>query len=141
MATVNSDQFANTVAVPQINLDPRDLKGRLRVAYATWTTSSPAQNDRVNLFTLPAGARILTGKAAFEAMGAGAKLDVGVLALITKYANTVDVAAAGQADFANTIALLVGDILASDTIIQARMAGAAWANGAKAAVQMFWVID
>lgn len=57
--TTNSTQYANRVASPQV-MNPSQYAGaQLRVMSAMITYASQASGDIVNLFKLPAGARVV----------------------------------------------------------------------------------
>ncbi len=126
MATFNSNEWANRVAVPPVMNAAYVEGGRVRIQWFSWTTVSPAQNDLVNLCRVPAGSKILSGFVQFEAMGASATLDIGTSASATKYASAINVASIGTGSFANTAALNFGLVLTADEYIVAKMSGAAW---------------
>ena len=53
----NSVQYAKTVDTPSVKLDTTELHGRVRVAYADFTSASA--QETINMFKLPDGARII----------------------------------------------------------------------------------
>jgi len=55
MASTNSTEYANYVAVPRVNNAPGKWYGKLRVFEANVTLASQADGDTVNLFILPKG--------------------------------------------------------------------------------------
>jgi hypothetical protein len=79
MATFNSTQYANTVAVPAVMNDACDEHGRVRVAAFTYTQSGAgADGDNVLLAKLPGGnVRVLQISVTYSAFGASRTLKVG----------------------------------------------------------------
>lgn len=59
MATTNSTEYANVVATPTVFNRTQFEHGGLRVRSATYTFAAQASGDIINLFKLPAGARVL----------------------------------------------------------------------------------
>lgn len=108
-ATFKSDQVTNYTASPPTMLDPSD-DGRVRCKRFTWTGDA-AQNDTVHLFDLPPGARVLHGRVDFTDFASTVTMDIGTAvdgAVVDEdhWAAAIDVSgAAGDSDFANTIAL------------------------------------
>lgn len=102
MADFNSVQYGkrgSLVRAPDF-LSPIELSGRIRMAYADYVDNNVlAQNDRVLLFDLPAGARPLFYIVWHGAFGASTTLDIGYGALDAAtenaFASALDVAAAG----------------------------------------------
>lgn len=141
MATFNSNEWANRVAVPPVMNAAYVDGGRVRVQTFSWTTVSPSINDLVNLCRIPAGSKILSGFVQFEAMGASATLDIGTAASAQKYAAAINVAAIGTASFANTAALNFALVLTADEYIVAKMSGAGWANAKSVNGYIMYVKD
>ncbi len=79
MATLYSDQATNYNAVPQVKNKTQDMAGRIRVAFAKVTLDAltGSGTDSVEMFRLPAGARILEGILSSAALGASTSLVVG----------------------------------------------------------------
>jgi hypothetical protein len=72
---VLSDQIAQSNGENSSFLHPRDLEGRMRVAWFSYTkplNTAIALNSVLALTKLPAGARIIRGEIRHEAFGAGA---------------------------------------------------------------------
>ena len=120
MATVYSVQKTKwDQNVPSEKIDTTELAGRVRVAFAEYeaATATPlAQNDVVQMFNLPNGARIVSGRLAHDGLGGSATLSVGYAAHTNAAGTAVSAAAAayraaatavnaGAANAANTIAL------------------------------------
>ena len=114
MATVYSDvQTQRTQNTPREHVKANELGGEVRVARATYEASSLASGDIIEMFTLPDGARILSGSLAHDAMGSSTTLSVGFAA--HKDADGTDVsasAAAYKAAAASTSAQIV-DVVAT----------------------------
>jgi hypothetical protein len=132
MATLNSLEYANTVAVPIIKNDTNIKGGKLRhlwFSYATATATPVSNGDVIIIGGLGTGDRISSGYVTFGAMGASATLSIGTTADAVHYANAIDVSAAGQTSFANTATLNFGEILAASTTLQLTAGGANYASG------------
>ena len=117
MATVYSVQKTKwDQNVPSEKIDTTELAGRLRVAFAEYEASSLAINDVVEMFNLPNGARIVSGRLAHDALNSSTQLSVGYAAHTNSAGSTVALdadaykaaassASASAANVANTIAL------------------------------------
>lgn len=146
MTAYNSTQETKRTAIPPKPLDTNELKGRVRIAHFRFVV--PAGNaaiaDTVNLTAIPAGARIIGGNAAWEAMSTGAgtaQIQIGTSATANAYLDTTSVDAAGSAAFANTVALAYGTEVADETVIVATVAGEAWAAGKVLTGHLLYVLD
>jgi len=84
MATTNSTQYGNTVAVPPVMNAVNAEHGRVRVAAFDYTQAAQGSaGDDVNLVKLPAGSiRVLSVYVAFSAFGASRTLDLGYGAIV-----------------------------------------------------------
>ena len=117
MATVYSVQKTKwDQNVPSEKIDTTELAGRVRVAFAEYEASSLASGDVVQMFNLPNGARIVSGRLAHDALNSSTTLSVGYAAHTNAAGTAVSAAAAayraaatavnaGAANAANTIAL------------------------------------
>lgn len=114
MATLYGTQMTAMRAVPQQKLRPDEWGGEVRVAYFDWTADA-AQNDFVELTKLPLGSRILGGRLDFTAFGASVTLDIGDETTENLFLSAKDVSAAGQSDFANTVALGLDSVVVAAT--------------------------
>ena len=143
MATYSSTQYSNYTSVPANLVKPNELGGRQRVAYFSVTTSAFASTgDTINLTTLPKGARIVGGRIAWAANAASTTLTVGTSASATRYLGSTAVgASAGAADFANTVALNLGDELTAITVLVATPGGATWTAGTSILGYVEYVVD
>jgi hypothetical protein len=117
MATVYSVQKTKwNQNVPSEKIDTTELAGRVRVAFAEYEAASLAINDVVEMFNLPNGARIVSGRLAHDALNSSTQLSVGYAAHTNSAGSTVALdadaykaagssASATAANVANTIAL------------------------------------
>lgn len=134
MATHYSDQIQNIDAVPRVKLPPRDYRGRTRKLWFDFTVpaGNAAVNDLVELVEVPAGCRINGGYFAAEAMttgGGNASIQIGDGTAAAKYLGTTNIDAAAEANFANTIALAFGEVVATTFRLTAKAITEAWAAG------------
>lgn len=111
MATTNSTQYGNTVAVPPVMNAVHEAHGRVRVAAFDYTQSGAGTaGDLVNLVQLPAGAiRVLSVYVAFSAFGASRTLDLGYGAY-TELSDGSTTAADADAISANTSIATAGNV-------------------------------
>ena len=117
MATVYSIQKTKwDQNVPSEKIDTTELSGRVRVAHAEFEASSLASGDVIQMFNLPNGSRIISGRLAHDALGSSTTLSVGYAAHTSSAGSTVALdadaykaaassASASAANVANTIAL------------------------------------
>ena len=114
MATVYSIQKTKwDQNVPSEKIDTTELSGRVRVAHAEYEASSLASGDVIQMFNLPNGSRIISGRLAHDALGSSTTLSVGYAAHNNAAGTAVSAAAAAyKAAAASTSAQKV-DILAT----------------------------
>jgi aspartate 1-decarboxylase len=117
MATVYSIQKTKwDQNVPSEKIETTELAGRVRVAFAQYEAASLAINDVIQMFNLPNGARIVSGRLAHDALNSSTQLSVGYAAHTSSAGSTVALdadaykaaassASASAANVANTIAL------------------------------------
>jgi len=117
MATVYSIQKTKwDQNVPSEKIETTELAGRVRVAFAEYEAASLAVNDVIQMFNLPNGARIVSGRLAHDALNSSTQLSVGYAAHTNSAGSTVALdadaykaaassASASAANVANTIAL------------------------------------
>ena len=125
MTTFNSDQYQQLIPHPTpipggyrlgagTKVQPHDLGGRVRVMYAHWPGRAGLSNyDRVNLFVLPKGARILHFHMVHGAFGDSVQLDIGTMANPQKY--YIDYVAVDAESY--TVQLFNNEPLEEDTLI------------------------
>ena len=146
----NSTQYAKTVAASPSKISTTELHGRVRVAYADFT--SAAAQETINMFKLPDGARIIGGRLNHAALGSSTTVSVGHAAYVNAAGTTValDVdeykAAASSASatgsaVASTTALGENSLVdAPDGLIVTATTAGANATGL-ITVQMTYVLD
>jgi hypothetical protein len=71
----NSIQYAKIVSVPSEKVDTNELAGRVRVAFAEYEAS--AEQSTITMFTIPNGARLLSGAVSHDALATSTTLSVG----------------------------------------------------------------
>ena len=154
MATVYSVQKTKwNQNVPSVKIDTTELAGRIRVAHAEYEAASLASGDVIEMFNLPNGARIVSGRLAHDALGSSTTLSVGyaahnnaagtaVSASAAAYKAAASSASAGAANVANTIALGENSVVDADKDglpVTVTMGGAAGTNTIQ--LTMFYVLD
>ena len=82
----NSTQYAKTVAASPSKISTTELHGRVRVAYADFT--SAAAQETINMFKLPDGARIIGGRVNHAALGSSTTLSIGHAAYVNAAGTT-----------------------------------------------------
>jgi len=127
----DSEQVAKIRSADYTQLRPYDLYGRKRVCYGN-VTADLAEDDVVGLIKIPRDCRVLPSLLAHTAFGTGVTAEIGVAAqdgsgFIDKagtiaddddfFATGVDVSAAGNELFADTVAGNLGYIFEKDVII------------------------
>jgi len=139
-------------------LRPYDHHGRRRVVYFDYTVPTGGEADDNHVFAckLPAGARILGGEFVTDGLGTGAQVDVGLAGFdgsgYIDAAGTVaddddllgaalDVAAAGNDQFAKTIAQNYGYLTEKPVWVVLTVENAAWDAAAQIAGSVEYVID
>ena len=154
MATVYSVQKTKwNQNVPSEKIETTELAGRVRVAFAEYEAASLAINDVIQMFNLPNGARIVSGRLAHDALNSSTQLSVGFAAHTSSAGSTVALdadaykaaassASASAANVANTIAL------GENSIVDANKDGlpvSVTLTGADASgtiqLTMFYVVD
>ena len=119
----NSIQQALIASTPSEKVKANELAGRVRVAFAEYEAS--AEQSTIHMFSIPNGARLLSGSVAYDALGSSTTLSVGHAAYVDSSGSTValDVdefkaaassASAGSANVANTIALGENSVVDAD---------------------------
>jgi hypothetical protein len=158
MATVYSNVRTDlTQDDPSEFVQANQIGGVLRVAHAQYEASSLSSGDVIEMFSLPNGARIVSGKLCHDALGASTTLSVGYAAYTNSAGTAVSAAAAGYkaaaastsaqcVDIAATLALgsgsevdLDGDLANNEFVVTATMGGAAGTGTIE--VTMFYVVD
>lgn len=146
----NSTQYAKTVAASPSKISTTELHGRVRVAYADFT--SAAAQETINMFKLPDGARIIGGRLNHAALGSSTTVSVGhaaytqadgtVVALdVDEYKAAASSASATGSAVASTTALGENSLVdAPNGLIVTATTSGGNATG-KLEVQMTYVLD
>ena len=74
----NSIQYAKTQTTPVTKLDTNELGGRVRVAFAEYEAAT--EQSTITMFSLPNGARLLSGELSYDALNSSTTLSVGYAA-------------------------------------------------------------
>ena len=147
----NSIQYANSIAVPVVKLDTNELGGRVRMAFAEYEAAT--EQSTITMFSLPNGARLLSGALSHDALNSSTTLSVGYAAHTkadgTAQALDVDeYKAAAASTSATSSDVLVTMALGKNSVLDANEDGVpitvtlAGADGAGTIqLQMFYVID
>ncbi len=110
---------------PIDKLTVQEVGGRMRAIPFDFTApvGDLAVADTIELCKVPAGARILGGKFVHSAFGAARTITLGDGTTADKYATAIDVSAAGESDFAHTIAFNQNEVLAAELTLIATLGG------------------
>ena len=147
----NSIQYAKTQSTPSVKLDTNELAGRVRVAFAEYEAAT--EQSTITMFTIPNGARLLSGVVSHDALNSSTTLSVGNAAYTdadgTAVALDVDAYKAAAASTAATSSdALVTMALGKNAVVDANEDGLpvtvtlAGANGTGTIqLQMFYVLD
>ena len=147
----NSIQQAKIAATPSEKVKTNELAGRVRVAFAEYEAS--AEQSTISMFSIPNGARLLSGSVAYDALGSSTTISVGYAAH-TKSDGTTEAAdvdqykAAAASTSAQSVAVLDTIALDKNAVTDANKDGVpvtvtlAGANGTGTIqLQMLYVID
>jgi len=147
----NSIQYAKTQTTPVTKLDTNELGGRVRMAFAEYEAAT--EQSTITMFSLPNGARLLSGTLSHDALNSSTTLSVGYAAHTkadgTAQALDVDeYKAAAASTSATSSDVLVTMALGKNSVLDANEDGVpitvtlAGADGAGTIqLQMFYVID
>lgn len=147
----NSIQYAKTQATPITKLDTNELGGRVRMAFAEYEAAT--EQSTITMFSLPNGARLLSGTLSHDALNGSTTLSVGYAAHTkadgTAQALDVDeYKAAAASTSATSSDVLVTMALGKNSVLDANEDGVpitvtlGGADGAGTIqLQMFYVID
>ena len=147
----DSIQQAKIDSTPSQKVKANELAGRVRVAFAEYEAS--AEQSTIHMFSIPNGARLLSGSVAYDALGSSTTISVGYAAH-TKADGTSEAAdvdqykAAAASTSAQSVAVLDTIALDKNAITDADKDGVpvtvtlAGANGTGTIqLQMLYVID
>ena len=147
----NSIQQAKIAATPSEKVKTNELAGRVRVAFAEYEAS--AEQSTIHMFSLPNGARILSGRLAHDALGSSTTLSVGHNAYVDSSESTVaadvdEFKAAASSASASSAAVATTIALGENSVVNANKDGIpvsvtlAGANGTGTIqLHMTYVID
>ena len=147
----NSIQQAKIAATPSEKVKTNELAGRVRVAFAEYEAS--AEQSTIHMFSLPNGARILSGRLAHDALGSSTTLAVGHNEYIDSSGSTVaadadEFKAAASSASASSAAIATTIALGENSVVNANKDGIpvsvtlAGANGTGTIqLHMTYVID
>ena len=112
----NSIQYAKIVSVPSEKVDTNELAGRVRVAFAEYEAAT--KQSTITMFTIPNGARILSGSVSYDALNSSTTISVGHGA----YTNSAGTAVALDVDEYKAAAASTSaeTVVAADTIALGR---------------------
>ena len=147
----DSIQQAKIDSTPSQKVKANELAGRVRVAFGEYEAS--AEQSTVHMFSIPNGARLLSGSVAYDALGSSTTISVGYAAH-TKADGTTEAAdvdqykAAAASTSAESVAVLDTIALDKNAVTDANKDGVpvtvtlAGANGTGTIqLQMLYVID
>ena len=80
MATVTGVNYTKITTTPVDHILPRDAHGRVRVQYDTYEAAALADPSTIQLFKMPADARVIDFKVWHDALGSGTTLAFGDVA-------------------------------------------------------------
>jgi len=147
----DSIQQAKIDSTPSQKVKANELAGRVRVAFAEYEAS--AEQSTIHMFSIPNGARLLSGSVSYDALGSSTTISVGYAAH-TKADGTSEAAdvdqykAAAASTSAQSVAVLDTIALDKNAVTDANKDGVpvtvtlAGANGTGTIqLQMLYVID
>tara|TARA_A100000172_G_scaffold29727_1_gene17692 strand:- start:17 stop:466 length:450 start_codon:yes stop_codon:yes gene_type:complete len=147
----NSIQYTKSQNVPSEMIKTNELSGRVRIAFAEYEAS--AEQSTITMFTIPNGARLLSGAVSYDALGSSTTISVGYAAHTKADGTTqaVDVdeyKAAAASTSAQSVVCLDTIALGKNSVTDANENGVpvtvtlAGANGTGTIqLQMMYVID
>ena len=147
----NSIQQAKIASTPSEKVKTNELAGRVRIAFAEYEAS--AEQSTIHMFSIPNGARLLSGTVAYDALGSSTTISVGYAAHnkadgTTEAADVDQYKAAAASTSAESVAVLNTIALDKNAVTDADKDGVpvtvtlAGANGTGTIqLQMLYVID
>ena len=147
----NSIQQALIASTPSQKVKTNELSGRVRIAFAEYEAS--AEQSTIHMFSIPNGARLLSGTVAYDALGSSTTISVGYAAHTkadgtTQALDVDEYKAAAASTSAESVAVLDTIALGKNTVTDADKDGVpvtvtlAGANGTGTIqLQMLYVID
>jgi hypothetical protein len=147
----NSIQQAKIASTPSEKVKTNELAGRVRIAFAEYEAS--AEQSTIHMFSIPNGARLLSGTVAYDALGSSTTISVGYAAHnkadgTTEAADVDQYKAAAASTSAESVAVLDTIALDKNAVTDADKDGVpvtvtlAGANGTGTIqLQMLYAID
>ena len=147
----NSIQQALIASTPSEKVKANELAGRVRIAFAEYEAS--AEQSTIHMFSIPNGARLLSGTVAYDALGGSTTISVGYAAHnkadgTTEAADVDQYKAAAASTSAQSVAVLDTIALDKNAVTDADKDGVpvtvtlAGANGTGTIqLQMLYAID
>ena len=147
----NSIQQAKIASTPSEKVKTNELAGRVRIAFAEYEAS--AEQSTIHMFSIPNGARLLSGTVAYDALGSSTTISVGYAEHnkadgTTEAADVDQYKAAAASTSAESVAVLDTIALDKNAVTDADKDGVpvtvtlAGANGTGTIqLQMLYVID
>jgi len=147
----NSIQQAKIASTPSEKVKTNELAGRVRIAFAEYEAS--AEQSTIHMFSIPNGARLLSGTVAYDALGSSTTISVGYAAHnkadgTTESADVDQYKAAAASTSAQSVAVLDTIALDKNAVTDADKDGVpvtvtlAGANGTGTIqLQMLYAID
>ena len=147
----DSIQQAKIDSTPSQKVKANELAGRVRVAFAEYEAS--AEQSTIHMFSIPNGARLLSGSVAYDALGSSTTISVGYAAHTkadgtSESADVDEYKAAAASTSAQSVAVLDTIALDKNAVTDADKDGVpvtvtlAGANGTGTIqLQMLYVID
>jgi hypothetical protein len=147
----NSIQQAKIASTPSEKVKTNELAGRVRIAFAEYEAS--AEQSTIHMFSIPNGARLLSGTVAYDALGSSTTISVGYAAHnkadgTTEAADVDQYKAAAASTSAESVAVLNTIALDKNAVTDADKDGVpvtvtlAGANGTGTIqLQMLYAID
>ena len=126
MATVQGVNYTKVTTTPVEHILPRDAHGRVRVMYDTYEASSLADPSTIQLFKMPADARVIDFKIWHDALASSTTLAFGdaddpdrFMAAAASHVAGIMVPLIGKID------TFAGYTYSAETVVSLTMAGAA----------------
>ena len=147
----NSIQYTKSQNVPSEMIKTNELSGRVRIAFAEYEAS--AEQSTITMFTIPNGARLLSGAVSYDALGSSTTISVGYAAHTkadgtTQALDVDEYKAAAASTSAQSVVCLDTIALGKNSVTDANENGVpvtvtlAGANGTGTIqLQMMYVID
>ena len=126
MATVSGVNYTKITTTPVDHILPRDAHGRVRVMYDTYEASALADPSTIQLFKMPADARVIDFKIWHDALATSTTLALGDADDPDRFMAAASSASAGiMVPLIGKIDDFAGYTYSAETVVSLTMAGAA----------------